>query len=395
MLSITIENIPFVTNIVALAIVLVTVLFKTYNYRRLCFIEYAGIALITIIFVLCKSFLAPHYLIWETIISAIAICLCVYSIYDLFKREGMRKAFVERANQMVKNAPFDYYFLTNKDDLIKECSESFTKLVGLPEEELFNTLGLQTIMSKLFITHINGNEITSGLAVRLSVDYNGIQGTKNNYHFNLTYVQDHEEIELLVLVEPIFYKNEFVGRNVYISSNNKQSLERVQNGLEKALNVIQDDRAQLYAMMSMEENVVMYYDYNTSSFVVTEAMAKYLGLVQREFAINEYISMIHPQDLRRYQDQSSIISSVEVTRMTYRLMLGKQYYNVHEDAMYLNRDSKLISIIHLADYVKQNNYTEEVVEEQEYVASNVPPKEVDYKEKLTDTIKVLEKILEE
>ena len=398
MLTITVQNIPFVIFIVALALLLLVVVYKMFFYKKICTIEYLSLAGIIVLFVLGKTLLPNQYIIWESILAALALGVCGYSIYNLFILEASREAFQNRINQMVKNAPFDSYFCSGKKDEIIDYSESFKKLVNLEDDEIEGTLGFQTLMAKLQPTKVNDNEITSSVAVRLNVDYNAIEGTHNTYNFKLTYVENHETIELLVVIEPIFYKDVFLGRNVYLSKNNRQTLDNVQKRLNMAVEAIQDDRAQLYAMMSMVDNVIMYYDYNTQTYVVTELMAKYLGMVQREFTISEYVQMIHPQDIRHYQDQSSIISSVEVTRMKYRLKLGNVYQPIIEDAMFLNRDAKLISVIHLSGYTKEEEIVDnedpfQKKEETKKVETSSKP--VDYKEKLADTVRILEKILDE
>ena len=97
-----------------------------------------------------------------------------------------------------------------------------------------------------------------------------------------------------------------------------------------------------------------------------------------------FVEMIHPNDIQYYQEQSSVIGSLEVTRIKYRLKLGLGYYYVHEDAMYLNRDGKLISIIHLANYTPKEETkeeeSEEIVQSTKEVVKEKP--QVDYKEKL-------------
>ena len=153
------------------------------------------------------------------------------------------------------------------------------------------------------------------------------------------------------------------------------------------------------AMRAMVENGVMYYDYNTSTYVVTEQMAKMLNLTQREYSIGEFINMIKPTDLANYQENSNIISSVEVTRIKYNLYLGDKYYPVYDDLMYLNRDSNLISIIHLVEYQKAENVDEESSSSfKDYSKQTVEEpveKKEDFKDKLNETLKLLEKVLGE
>ena len=394
MLSLVARDIPFVGFIIALTVSLILVVFKTVHYRRLCFIECASLALICVLYVLFKN-LVKIQLLTDIIVCVLSIALLAYAIYDLFFKEGVKRAYLDKANTLIKNAQFDYYYATNEKDIIVDFSESLAELTKLKPHELYDTLGFPTLMSKLYITHINGEEITSTNALRLNSEYELTKESKKSGYFELTVMENNEEFNLLGVVEPVYYKNRFIGRNVYLSKNNKHTLNKLQDSLQFALNTLKDNRSQLYVMMSMIENVVLYYDYNTSTYVMTEVMAKSLGLSQREYNINDFINLIHPSDLQYYQEQSTIISSNEVTRVKYRLKLGMGYYKVYEDSIYLSKEGKLISIIHLVNYQSNNQeQTPNTVETQDTVKEVVPQK-VDYKEKLEDTMKVLEKLLGE
>ena len=109
--------------------------------------------------------------------------------------------------------------------------------------------------------------------------------------------------------------------------------------------------------------------------------------------------MIKPTDLALYQEQSSIISSVEVTRIKYNLELGGKYYPVYDDLIYLQRDSKLISIIHLVEYQKAETIDEESSTSfrdfSKKVEEEVEQPKEDYNDKLGETLKLLEKVLGE
>lgn len=393
MLNVVLKDIPFIAFIVALIITFIVVMFKTINFKRFCFMEYIALATLIIVFVSLKYILNDMF-VRDIIVLAISLPILVYSIYDLFLREGIRQAYNVRTNALIKNAPFDYYYATDDQDFITDFSETFMSLTGLEAYEIYNTLGFQTLMSKLFITHINGEEINNANAVRLNYDYMSTKDVNKSQYFEITIKENEEEFDILGIVEPVYYKNKFIGKNVYLSKNNKHNLSKLQDGLTDALKVIQDDRAQLYVMMSMADHVIMYYDYNTSTYVMTEVMAKKLSLQHRELNIEEYISLIHPADIQHYQEQGTVISAQEVTRIRYRIRLNKKYYDVVEDAIYLNRDGKLISIIRLADY-QDNLEVFTKMETQEETKPTIKESKVDYKEKLEDTFKVLEKLLGE
>ena len=231
--------------------------------------------------------------------------------------------------------------------------------------------------------------MSNNLSVRFNVDYNATYEMKNTYYAKLTYVDGDETIDLSMIVEPIFYRNKFLGRNVYLAKSNSKVLIKLQESLTNAIQTIDNDRSQVYAMMSLVEGVLMYYDYNTKTYVVTEQVANYFGLSQREFTLNEYVNLVHPDDFRHFEEQTSVISSIDVTTIKYRLKLGSKYYLIEEKAMYLNRDANLISLVTLAKSDDEASPAAQVTEEIK------PQKEIDYKETLAKTAEILEKLLDE
>ena len=394
-----IQILPPVLTVAISLLLIIIVLLKIFNYGRFCFIEYLGAASTAIIYFLLKWLLKDLVLLRDIVVLVFSTATLAYAIYDLFYYVGKLNAFNKRVNSLLKNAPFDYYFASNEKDLIFDFSNSFLDITNLEEKELYGTLGLQTLLAKLNITSINEQPISETLFMRFHLDYENSSKVKSPSHFHVTLVDGGQELEFLGIIEPIFYKDKFVGRCVYLSKSNQQALKRIEEGLTSALETIKNDRSQLYAMMSMIENVVMYYDFNTSTYIVTEQMAKLLNLQQREYSIGEFINMIKPTDLQNYQEHSSVISSVEVTRVKYNLYLGDRYYPVYDDLMYLNRDSKLISIIHLVEYQKAEQIDD--FNEVSFTDFSKPKEEVkeepkeDFKDKLNETIKLLEKVLRE
>lgn len=394
-----IQILPPVLTIAISLLLIIIVLLKIFNYGRFCFIEYLGAASTAIIYFLLKWLLKDLVLLRDIVVLVFSTATLAYAIYDLFYYVGKLNAFNKRVNSLLKNAPFDYYFASNEKDLIFDFSNSFLDITNLEENELYGTLGLQTLLAKLNITSINEQPISETLFMRFHLDYENSSKVKSPSHFHVTLVDGGQELEFLGIIEPIFYKDKFVGRCVYLSKSNQQALKRIEEGLTSALETIKNDRSQLYAMMSMIENVVMYYDFNTSTYIVTEQMAKLLNLQQREYSIGEFINMIKPTDLQNYQEHSSVISSVEVTRVKYNLYLGDRYYPVYDDLMYLNRDSKLISIIHLVEYQKAEQIDD--FNEVSFTDFSKPKEEVkeepkeDFKDKLNETLKLLEKVLGE
>jgi len=305
-------------------------------------------------------------------------------ILNLINEEEIKDLFNHKSNMLIKNAPFDYYYATNSDDIIIDCSDSFLALTNLPKEDLYNSLGIQTLIATLNISTINGEKINETRAIRFDYEYKSAQSNNTPRFFEIGLTIDGEESTLSVIVEPIYLKNKFVGRNVYLSKNNKETLKKLEDSLLEAKQMLANDRTKDYCMMSMIKNVIMFYDYNCGKYLLTEAFCKSYGITRRELTVQEFFSIIHPQDRLYYQEMNEVITSIEVSRLKYRIKVGSEYINVCDDSMYLNKDSNLISIISL----DLGEFQEEEIKEETI-------KEVDYRKELEDTLKVLEKLVDE
>ena len=135
-----IEYIPLIINIVFSCLLIFLVVFKKVNYDKFCTIEFLGIVLVGISYVICKTWLAKYNLIWETIMNGGLLVLVIYSIHDLYELQGAKMTIFERCNQMVANAPFDAYYISDAQDMIQDFSDSFKELVNLEKLEKLEKL---------------------------------------------------------------------------------------------------------------------------------------------------------------------------------------------------------------------------------------------------------------
>ncbi len=370
------------TSIVALTLaVFRTIFFKKFNLKD--YINIIGVVLIYVVLSLTFTNLA---LVWNIIFSIFSLALTVLMILIVFNDQRIDHAFHHLSNRLIKNAPFDYFLSTDDKDKIIDYSDSFKDLVHLNDEELFNTNAFQTLLVRLDILTFNNEKFNESRAVKFNYEYRATRNNKAPRFFEMGIEENNEQIALSFVLEPVFLNNKFIGQNIYISRNNKETLSKLENALLETKEMIQDDRATLYCMMSMMENVIMFYDYNCGKYLLTEAACRKYNIYKRELSVNEFIVLIHPKDISYYEEQSEIITSIEVTRLKYRLKLGKDYIEVNDDVMYLNKDKNLISII---------TEKKEAPAETEAVEKEEVKEQVDYKEKLEDTLKVLSKMLDD
>ena len=249
-------------------------------------------------------------------------------------------------NYFLKNVTYDYCFSTNKKDKIIDASDSFLDLVSLDQKDLKKAKGLTTLLSEMKIKKINGrasNEAT----LKFQFDYEKAIEENELYQFDLNVVIDNEEVLLKGIIQPIHYKDKFIGRNVYLINDLSATFTSLRSKIIELETELETSNKQTYALMSLTKHAIMYYDYKTSTYVATEGLNKYLEVTQKEFTIEEFFDMIHPDDLASYQEAGAMINSMMPNRTNLRLYINKKYYDVYDDSLYLNKDSNLVSIISL------------------------------------------------
>lgn len=284
------------------------------------------------------------YIIYDVLFVGIIIV----AIVEFCQNVEINKKSNRLANTFLGNAVHDYYFSTNSKDHITDASESYMELVSLDLNELRKSKGFQTMLSELKIQKINGREITEEVALKFVFDYDKSRGINETYQFDLQVLINNEEVFLKGIIQPIHYKNKFIGRNVYLINDSAATFNDLRLTIKNMVKELEDDQKQTYALMSLTKNAIMFFDYKTGTYVATEAMNNYLDFTQKEFTIEEFFNMIHPEDLRSYQEQGVMINSMMPNRSKLRLYINKKYYEVFDDSIYLHKDSGLISIISLA-----------------------------------------------
>ncbi|HOE77264.1 MAG TPA: hypothetical protein PKV63_01440, partial [Bacilli bacterium] len=102
-----------------------------------------------------------------------------------------------------------------------------------------------------------------------------------------------------------------------------------------------------HILMSLSNQAILYYDFQTKTYVATDLFQKATSLGVPELSFDDFIAMIHPDDLDFYIEQASTVNSLSTTRLKYRLLVNGSFYHVVENAIYLEKERGLVSVIHL------------------------------------------------
>lgn len=271
----------------------------------------------------------------------------VVSIYEYINNYNEKQIRDKQANNILSNTCYDYYFSTDHKDNIVDASDTYLDLLGLDLKDILKSKGLPTMLSELKVKMINGEVKEQAKELMFLANYNKACEENQLYQFDLLVEIEGEDVFLKGINQPLYHKNKFIGRNVYLIHDKVATFESLREQLRRATYEIELTQKQSYALMSLTKNAIMYLDYKTTTYVATEALNTYLGVTQKEFTIDEFYQMIHNDDLNSYKEQGAMINSLMPTRTKLRLYINKKYYEVYDDSIYLNKDSGLVSIISL------------------------------------------------
>lgn len=327
----------------AILIILMFIL-KCYFYKKYDFISIIVLLILGILACLFKNYT------WVKIIITILFILdALYAIAMYIVCHKIAIIKLNKISEYMKNTLYDFYFSTNKKDKIVEVSSSYALLINKSMSEIKKLKGFQTMMTELNIIGINGREVTEELALTFLYDYEKTTSKFKTYRFSLEVEEQGYNVIYRGIVQPLYLGKYFIGRNVYLSKDRSSIIDNLRTTLKDALDHIKLDKEQMYILMSLTDQIVMYYDYNTKTYVMTEALSEFMKLSKKELTIDEFISMIHPDDVKGYKEQGSMINSLTVTRSRLRLKFNNEYYVVYDDSIYINKDSGLVSIIKLVN----------------------------------------------
>ena len=291
--------------------------------------------------------------ILENVLSAI-LCFAhasslAIALFYFVEQTRMYLAYNKKLSKFLKDTQYDFFIQVNKKNKIKDYGVALLKTVGLTKKEvvkkdvwhlLFDTLEIQTI-NKLDATTSNFNDFVN--------EYENSTSKFKTYNFEMGIVLKEHKVTYKGIIEPIYMGNHLIGRNIYFYIDRIKNIQMLKDELNSAIHDLERLRNQNFAMMSLADGVLLYFDYETKYYVATESFCRFTNTHQREYTFEEIINFIHPDDLESYIEQSETINSVSVTRLKFRLLINDTYYNVMEDSIYLSGETDLVSIIRICE----------------------------------------------
>lgn len=339
-------NINITITIISIFILVLTIfLIKKVNFFQILSCACAIISII-IYLITDKGFL-------KIALMVLAIISLIYALYItiiIFKVYEIRKTKVQ---DFLKNSEFEYFIQVNQKNQIIDYSNNILTLTNREKKYISQVKFPEVLFDCLNILSVNDEKYSINTLSSFKIQFNDAISKVKNYTFNFRLQDDNNEILFYEgIIQPIYFGNNLIAKNVYISLNRNIVLEKTRNSLIEAATDISDLRKQLYVLMSLTNGVVMYYDFLNKSYIPTEAFRKYTKIDQEEYDFEEFIKMMHPEDVKYYFDQTATINSMSSTRLKFRMQFSGRYYNMVEDSINLEKDNKLVSVVRILQDTK-------------------------------------------
>lgn len=345
---------------VALTTIIVFEVIKILLYKTYTLSDVALQIILTVLAILYTVFVGKNDKLVLEIIFAILLCLAntislTVTLFYFVEQTRVYLAYNRKLNKFLKDTEYDFYIQVNKRNKIRDYGVSLLKTIGLTKKDVMKKDVWHLLFDSLEILTINKLDATTSNFNDFVESYESATSKFKTYTFEMGIVLKENKVTYKGIIEPIYLGNYLIGRNIYFYIDRIKNIQLLKDELTNAIHDIERLRNQCFAMMSLSDGVLLYFDYETKYYVATESFCRFTNTHQREYTFEEIINYIHPDDLESYIEQSETINSASLTRLKFRLLINDVYYNVMEDSIYLSGETDLVSIVRICEKTEEGN----------------------------------------
>lgn len=347
---------PAVYAVAAVATTAVLFIIQLIIFKKFGFIQVIALTILT-----CIILIIPNVHIALKIVFAVLYWgIAGYAIFDFINTYRIYNLYDKELNNFLKNNEFDFFIQTDAKEKIVNYSNKLIKITKMNKKDLKGIYCWKLLFDYLRVKRINKKEVNLANISEFLNSFKNANSKHIVYQFDFEMPkienlvkEDNDEtkdlttVHYIGLIQPVYYRQKLIGRNIYFYQDRMQVLNDLRAALKQAALDLETAHNFIYIMMSLTDYVGMFFDYNTRTYVATASFVSFTRTHQREYTFNQFMDMMHPDDIDKYIDQSSTINSVSVTRIKYRLLINDEYYNVLEDSININKDADLVSVIRI------------------------------------------------
>ncbi len=350
---------PFFYGVLATVITILLGVISFTLFKKIPSLE----TLLLVLVIASLFFIPSTHIVVKILYAAILWLICGYSIYDFIKTYHIYSSYEKELNNYLKNNEFDFFVQTDKKDRILGYSNKLLKITKMSGKDIKGIYCWKLLLDYLKVSKINDKNVELNVVSDFLAQFKEANSKHVTYQFTFEMPKlddlttDETEVEYtnyLGIIQPVYYRQKLIGRNIYFYQDRMQVLNDLRSALKQASIDLETSYNFTYIMMSLTDYVGLYFDYNTRTYIATEGFMKFNRNHQREYTFNQFLDMMHPNDVDSYIEQAATINSIYVTKLKYRMLINDDYYYVMEDSININKDADLVSVIRVLNKIDES-----------------------------------------
>ncbi len=278
------------------------------------------------------------------LIDASDLVLLFLSIDLSLTNETFQRELIKSLNES------KLYVMLDKKDKIKSISKFLLDDLGVDESDAIGKNFFDVIELKYRIIGLNGEGALKKDVKKFYSTYQTM--VKDEVSTIELEIEDDYAVKtaMYYLEHPIFRNDKYSGRILIGDLKGEESLIGMEKRETEALNELDLIKSRFTTVINNSEDGIFFNTINTDTVWVNDVLVKKLVLPGNVMSGTDFFKLIHPDDLRVYQEKIANLNDENYTA-TYRFYIGSQFVYVKEEGHKIinNKTIELCGVLHVLD----------------------------------------------
>lgn len=222
-----------------------------------------------------------------------------------------------------------YYVVLDKKDKIKNISSLLLNDLNAHENEVYGKNFFDALEIKYRIVGLNGEELLKDDIKKYYQSYSKTVRAGSNSKVEIV-LQNEVGVELaLYMIEtPLFQGEKYHGRILIGEKKSEENLVGMESDLKEASQELEILRARFITILEKTNEGIYFANLDEGYIWFNDVLVKRLSLSGNNISLDEFYSMIHPDDIVLYKERMT--TNASEYDLKYRFNTGSSYIYVEE-----------------------------------------------------------------
>ena len=228
-----------------------------------------------------------------------------------------------------------YYVVLDKKDKIKNISSLFLNDINAHSNDVYGKNFFDALEIKYRIVGLNGEALLKDDIKKYYQNYS--KSVKMNSKTKLEITLQNEvglELALYLIETPLFNGNKYNGRILIGEKKSEDNLMGMESELNAASQELEVMRSRFITILDKTNEGIYFANLEEGYIWFNDVLVKRLSLPGNNISLEEFYSMIHPEDITLYRERMT--SNINEYDFKYRFNTGSSYIYIEERGKKIN-----------------------------------------------------------